>query len=183
MPINEPLKVSISPKAMRSEWWISPTGGVKSPAVSNAHPKAHMAVAMISWSRFISSVWLYLLCPPGKKSILSKPKGSVFSWDSLDLCEHASKEVKFPCFRAHPCSSVGHIFPLIAQIYTEPRGSFISLLGALSILSYLLSVLFSTYSAYPCLSLRSVGGNISYALWTRNPNYPNQRHPFLVEIV
>ena len=24
-----------------------------------------------------------------------------------------------------PCSSVGHIFPLIAQIYTEPRGSFI----------------------------------------------------------
>ena len=53
MPINEPLKVRISPKAMRSEWWISPTGGVKSPAVSNAHPKAHIAVAMISWSRFM----------------------------------------------------------------------------------------------------------------------------------
>ena len=56
MPISEPLKVSISPKAMRSEWWISPTGGVMSPAVSNAHPKAHMAVAIMSWSRFISCV-------------------------------------------------------------------------------------------------------------------------------
>ena len=53
MPISEPEKVSISPKAMRSEWWISPTGGVKSPAVSNAHPKAHMAVAMMSCKRFM----------------------------------------------------------------------------------------------------------------------------------
>ena len=99
-------------------------------------------------------------------------------------------------------------FPQITLIYTEPRGSFIRqlrrtrsdrsneceiriwetikinyLLGALSILSYLLSVLSSTYSAYPCKSVRSVGGNISYALRARNPNYPNQRHPFLVEIV
>ena len=131
---------------------------------------------------------LYLLCPLGKKSKLSKPKASVFSWDSLDLCEHASKEVKFPCFRAHPCSSVGHIFPLIAQIYTEPRGSFIRqlrrtrsdrsneceirtwetikinyLLGELSLLSYLLSVLSLTYSAYPCKSVRSVGGYVLLA--------------------
>ena len=53
MPISEPLKVSISPKAMRSEWWISPTGGVMSPAVSNAHPKAHMAVAIMSCKRFM----------------------------------------------------------------------------------------------------------------------------------
>ena len=160
-------------------------GGVKSPHASNAHPKAHIAVAMMSWSRFISSVWLYLLCPLGKKSKLSKPKGSVFSWDSLDLCEHASKEVKFPCFRAHPCSSVGHIFPLITLIYTEPRGFFIRqlrrtrsdrsneceiriwetikinyLLGELLLLSYLLSVLSSTYSAYPCKSVRSVGGYV-----------------------
>ena len=36
-------------------------GGVMSPAVSNVHPKAHMAVAIMSWSCFISSVWLYLL--------------------------------------------------------------------------------------------------------------------------
>ena len=80
-------------------------------------------------------------------------------------------------------------FPLITLIYTEPRGSFIRqlrrtrsdrsneceiriwetikinyLLGALSLLSYLLSVLSSTYSAYPCKSVRSVGGYISYAL-------------------
>ena len=82
MPISEPLKVSISPKAMRSEWWISPTGGVKSPAASNAHPKAHMAVAIMSCKRFIQ------------------------------VCDY-----------------------------------------------------------------------ISYALWARNPNHPNQMHPFLVEIV
>ena len=54
--MSEPLKVSISPKAINTEWWISPMGGVKSPAASNAHPKAHMAVAIMSWSRFISSV-------------------------------------------------------------------------------------------------------------------------------
>ena len=52
-----PLKVSISPKAINTEWWISPMGGVKSPAASNAHPKAHMAVAMMSWSRFIQKIF------------------------------------------------------------------------------------------------------------------------------
>ena len=52
MPMSEPLKVSISPKAIRSEGWISPIGGVNSPAVSNAHPKAHIAVAMMSCKRF-----------------------------------------------------------------------------------------------------------------------------------
>ena len=121
-----------------------------SPAASNAHPKAHMAVAMMSWSRFISSVWLYLLCPLGKKSKLSKPKASVFSWDSLDLCEHASKEVKFPCFRVHPCSSVGHIFPLIAQIYTEPRGSFIRQLRR----TRLKSIIYSENCCYCLLCCR-----------------------------
>ena len=34
-----------------------------------------------------------------------------FNWDSLDLCELASKEVHFPCFRVHPCSSVVGISP------------------------------------------------------------------------
>ena len=43
----------------------------------------------------------------------------LFSWDSLDLCKLASKDVKFPRIRANPCPSVGHIFPLIAQIYTD----------------------------------------------------------------
>ena len=42
-----------------------------------------------------------------------------FGWDSLDLCELASKEVNFSRFRANPCSSVGHNFPLIAPIYTD----------------------------------------------------------------
>ena len=53
MPISEPLKVSISPKAIRSEWCISPNGGQTSPAVSNAHPKVHIAVAMMSCKRFM----------------------------------------------------------------------------------------------------------------------------------
>ena len=53
MPISEPLKVSISPKAIRSEWCISPNGGQTSPAVSNAHPKAHNANAVNSCKRFI----------------------------------------------------------------------------------------------------------------------------------
>ena len=53
MPMSEPLKVSISPKAIRSEWCISPNGGQTSPAVSNAHPKVHIAVAMMSCKRFM----------------------------------------------------------------------------------------------------------------------------------
>ena len=36
-----------------------------------------------------------------------------FSWDSLDLCELASKEVNFPCFRVHPCLSVVGISPCL----------------------------------------------------------------------
>ena len=53
MPMSEPLKVRISPKAMRTEWWISPAGGQANPHASNAHPKAHIAVAMMSWSFFM----------------------------------------------------------------------------------------------------------------------------------
>ena len=53
MPIRLPLKVSISPKAMSTLWWISPIGGQRKPHASNAHPKAHIAVAMMSCKRFI----------------------------------------------------------------------------------------------------------------------------------
>ena len=55
MPIRLPLKVSISPKAMSTLWWISPIGGQRKPHASNAHPKAHIAVAMMSCKRFIGS--------------------------------------------------------------------------------------------------------------------------------
>ena len=51
--MSEPLKVSISPKAMRTEWWISANGGQMKPAVSIAHPKAHNANAVNSCKRFI----------------------------------------------------------------------------------------------------------------------------------
>ena len=51
--MREPEKVRISPNAMRTEWWISPRGCATNPHASNAHPKAHIAVAMMSWSFFI----------------------------------------------------------------------------------------------------------------------------------
>ena len=54
MPIRLPLKVSISPKAMSTLWWISPIGGQRKPHASNAHPKAHIAVAMMSCKRFMT---------------------------------------------------------------------------------------------------------------------------------
>ena len=48
MPIREPEKVSISPKAMRTEWCISPSGGQMKPARSIVHPTVHNAVARMS---------------------------------------------------------------------------------------------------------------------------------------
>ena len=48
MPISEPEKVSISPKAISTLWWISPTGGAQNPATSNAQPKLHITTAVIS---------------------------------------------------------------------------------------------------------------------------------------
>ena len=48
MPIREPLKVSISPKAMSTLWWISASGGQRKPAMSNAQPKLHITTAVMS---------------------------------------------------------------------------------------------------------------------------------------
>ena len=48
MPMSEPENVNISPNAINSEWWISPTGGVTNPATSIVHPKMHNAVARTS---------------------------------------------------------------------------------------------------------------------------------------
>ena len=54
MPMSEPAKVRISPKAMSTEWWISPNGGQMNPAVSIMQPKLHNAIAMMSCSFFIA---------------------------------------------------------------------------------------------------------------------------------
>lgn len=48
MPIRLPEKVSISPKAMSTLWWISPTGGEQNPAMSIAHPKVQSAIEVAS---------------------------------------------------------------------------------------------------------------------------------------
>lgn len=63
MPTNEPTKVRISPKAIRTEESIMPTGGRTKATVSNAHPKMHNAVAVRSWSTdfFISHRLLSVL--------------------------------------------------------------------------------------------------------------------------
>ena len=53
MPISEPENVSISPNAINSEWWISPTGGVTNPATSIVHPKMHNAKAVVNCKRFM----------------------------------------------------------------------------------------------------------------------------------
>ena len=45
MPIRLPLKVRISPKAINSEWWISPIGGQKNPHASNTQPNTHRLTA------------------------------------------------------------------------------------------------------------------------------------------
>ena len=44
--MSEPLKVRISPKAMRTEWWISANGGQRKPAVSIMHPKVQRVMAI-----------------------------------------------------------------------------------------------------------------------------------------
>ena len=52
MPMSEPLKVSISPKAIRIEWWISPKGGQRKPANNSPHPNPHSIIATINWKFF-----------------------------------------------------------------------------------------------------------------------------------
>ena len=57
MPIRLPLKVSISPKAISTLWCISPIGGEMKPAASNAQPKLHITVAMMSCKRFMGLIF------------------------------------------------------------------------------------------------------------------------------
>ena len=53
MPIKLPLKVSISPKAMSTLWWISASGGQRKPAIKNRTPNAHRTTDNISCNLFI----------------------------------------------------------------------------------------------------------------------------------
>ena len=46
MPIKLPEKVSISPNATKTEWWISANGGQRKPAVSIMHPKVQRVMAV-----------------------------------------------------------------------------------------------------------------------------------------
>ena len=46
--MREPEKVRISPKAMRTEWWISAMGGQRKPAMSIVHPKLHKTMDNMS---------------------------------------------------------------------------------------------------------------------------------------
>ena len=53
MPIRLPLKVSISPKAMSTEWCISPIGGQRKPNASNAQPNTHRLTAKSNCTCFM----------------------------------------------------------------------------------------------------------------------------------
>ena len=60
MPIKLPLKVSISPKAMRTEWWISANGGAMNPAINSRTPNAHRTTDNISCIFFIILPFFFL---------------------------------------------------------------------------------------------------------------------------
>ena len=53
MPMSEPLKVSISPKAMSTLWCTSAIGGQRKPAIKNRTPNAHRTTDNISCNLFI----------------------------------------------------------------------------------------------------------------------------------
>ncbi len=60
MPISEPAKVSISPKAMSTLWCISANGGQMKPAISSRTPKVHSTIANIRCKRCIM---VFILSP------------------------------------------------------------------------------------------------------------------------
>ena len=51
--------MSISPKAMRTDWCISASGGAINPAVSMRHPKTHSVTDSINWIFFIVFLFLF----------------------------------------------------------------------------------------------------------------------------
>ena len=53
MPMREPEKVSISPKAMSTLWWISASGGQRKPAIKSRTPNAHSVTATINCNVFM----------------------------------------------------------------------------------------------------------------------------------
>ena len=58
MPMSEPENVNISPNAINSEWWISPTGGVTNPATNSKTPNPHRLIDKINWTFFISFTFI-----------------------------------------------------------------------------------------------------------------------------
>ena len=48
MPIRLPEKVKISPKAIKTEWWISPKGGQMKPEPKSTQPKPHRTTDKMS---------------------------------------------------------------------------------------------------------------------------------------
>ena len=53
MPMSEPENVSISPKAINSEWCISPIGGQRKPHASNTQPNPHRLTAKSNCTFFM----------------------------------------------------------------------------------------------------------------------------------
>ena len=60
MPIREPAKVSISPKAINTLWCISASGGRMKPVTSSTHPKTHSVTDIIN-CKFFFIVFLFCI--------------------------------------------------------------------------------------------------------------------------
>ena len=104
MPMSEPLKASISPKAMSTEWCISPIGGQRKPHASNAHPKMHRLTAKNNCTFFmIAFVFFYSHGSHGFPRITKKISAYQFNlWKG--------KSVKFFL-----------LFPRISRINTDNK--------------------------------------------------------------
>ena len=55
MPMREPAKVSISPKAISTEWWISASGGQQKPASNSKPPYTQRLTDNINCTFFMIS--------------------------------------------------------------------------------------------------------------------------------
>ncbi len=82
MPNNAPAKVRISPKAIRTELWISPGGGTIKPVISRPQPMTIRKIAASNWI-----VGLCLL----RFIFISKGLNIVYVEKKLYLCSDASE--------------------------------------------------------------------------------------------
>ena len=78
--MSEPLKVSISPKAMSTEWCISPNGGQQKPAMSRMPPKTHSPTDNINCTFFILVNFRGSVPVRARPWLVHSPRKNLFPW-------------------------------------------------------------------------------------------------------